>query len=46
MIPEQSIEAWRSGYADMRRFFIYGQSLDFDALMSRMAELQQRLRKM
>lgn len=46
MIPEQSIEAWRSDYADMRRFFIYGQSLDFDALMSRMAELQQRLRKM
>ena len=44
MIPEQTIESWKADYADMRRFFIYGQSLDFDALMQKMEELQERVR--
>ena len=44
MIPEQAIESWKADYADMRRFFIYGQSLEFDALMQKMAELQERVR--
>ena len=29
-IPESSMEAWQDHYADMRRFFIYGESLEFD----------------
>ncbi len=45
MIPEQHKEEWRADYANMRRFFIYGQSLDFNVLMNRMAELQTRVRK-
>lgn len=45
MIPERAMEAWRSDYAEMRRFFIYGQSLEFDALMERIKELQERVRK-
>ena len=44
MIPEHAIESWKADYADMRRFFIYGQSLEFDALMQKMAELQERVR--
>lgn len=43
-IPEQAMEAWRADYADMRRFFIYGQSLEFDTLMQRMEELHERVR--
>ena len=46
MIPEQHREEWQADYANMRRFFIYGQSLDFDMLMNRMAELQMRVRNM
>lgn len=46
MIPEQETEAWKLDYADMRRFFIYGQSLEFDALMQRMKELNERIRHM
>ena len=44
MIPEQAMEAWKSDYADMRRFFIYGQSLEFEELMQKMSELQERVR--
>ena len=44
MIPESAMEAWRDDYADMRRFFIYGKSLEFDALMQKMAELHERVR--
>ena len=44
MIPQQAIESWKADYADMRRFFIYGQSLEFDALMQKIAELQERVR--
>ena len=39
-IPESIMEAWQDDYADMRRFFIYGESLEFDALMERIEELQ------
>ena len=46
MIPEQAIESWKADYADMRHFFIYGQSLEFDALMQRMTELQKRVKTM
>lgn len=44
MIPEQAIESWKTDYADMRRFFIHGQSLEFDALMMKIAELQEKVR--
>ena len=43
-IPEHSMESWKADYADMRRFFIYGQSLEFGALMQKIAELQERVR--
>ena len=46
MLPEQAREAWKADYTDMRRFFIYGQSLKFDALMQRMRELNERIRYM
>ena len=42
MTNEYSIEAWHDDYADMRRFFIYGKSLEFDALMQKERELQKR----
>ena len=44
LIPEQAMESWKADYADMRRFFIYGQSLEFDALMQKMEELHERIR--
>lgn len=44
LIPEHSMESWKADYADMRRFFIYGQSLEFGALMQKIAELQERVR--
>ncbi|MCD8305225.1 MAG: nucleotidyl transferase AbiEii/AbiGii toxin family protein [Prevotella sp.] len=46
MIPKHETEAWQRDYADMRRFFIYGQSLEFEALMRRMKELNERIRHM
>jgi hypothetical protein len=45
-IPESAMEAWQDDYADMRRFFIYGESLEFDALMQKIKELQERVRVM
>ena len=42
-IPESVMEAWQDDYADMRRFFIYGESLEFDSLIQRMNELQERV---
>ena len=44
MIPEKVKEAWKLDYADMRRFFIYGKSLEFDALVQRLEELQKTVR--
>ena len=46
LIPEHSMESWKADYADMRRFFIYGQSLEFDELMKKISELQKRVRDM
>lgn len=45
MIPETEMEAWELDYADMRRYFIYGDSLEFDTLMKRIAELEKRVRE-
>ncbi|WP_373727430.1 nucleotidyl transferase AbiEii/AbiGii toxin family protein [Bacteroides heparinolyticus] len=45
-IPESVIRAWQDDYADMRRYFIYGESLEYDALMHRITELQERVRAM
>ena len=45
-IPESVIGAWRDDYADMRRYFIYGESLEFQSLIERIAELQQRVKNM
>ena len=45
-IPESVMEAWQDDYADMKRFFIYGELLEFDALMQKMKELQKRVRGM
>ena len=46
LIPKKEIESWKADYADMRRFFIYGNSLEFDVLMQKIAELQERVRNM
>lgn len=46
LIPEHSMESWKADYADMQRFFIYGQSLEFDELMQKISELQKRVRDM
>lgn len=46
MIPESAIQAWEDDYANMRRFFIYGKSLEFGALIQKMIELQERVRAM
>ncbi len=35
---------WRQDYFNMQRYFIYGQSLDFEQLIKRIQELQMRLR--
>ncbi len=35
---------WLTDYANMRRFFVYGKSPEFEALMQRMEELQARVR--
>ena len=44
MIPKKKMEVWKADYADMQRFFIYGESLEFDTLMQRMKELQKKVR--
>ena len=38
--PEALLPQWRDDYNNMLRSFIYGDALDFDALMERMRELQ------
>lgn len=45
-IPESEMEVWKTDYTDMQRFFIYGESLEFDTLMQRMKELQEQVRSM
>ncbi|MCD8207921.1 MAG: nucleotidyl transferase AbiEii/AbiGii toxin family protein [Bacteroidales bacterium] len=44
VLPERVLDAWKEDYANMRRFFIYGQSLEFDALIQRLEDLQKRVR--
>lgn len=44
MIPEKSMEAWKADYSDMRKFFIYGKSLEFEVLIERIKELQERIK--
>lgn len=45
LVPyNQIIKDFESDYANMRRSFIYGDSLDFDALIDRISELQSRFR--
>ncbi len=46
MIPKKKMEEWKADYADMKRSFIYGQSLEFEVLMQRINELQERVRIM
>ena len=43
---ENVLDDWRQDYLNMQRYFIYGKSLDFDQLMQRILELQQKLRNM
>ena len=42
--PEEFLPQWRDDYNNMLQSFIYGEALDFDALMERMRELQRRVR--
>ena len=44
MVPTKEMDAWRADYEAMRRFFIYGHSIEFDALINRIEELQSRVR--
>lgn len=44
IIPDNTLEEWKNDYLDMKRYFIYGQSLDFEDLMTRLHELQKRVR--
>lgn len=37
-------ELWAADYADMKRYFIYGDSLSFEQLIERVEELQERVR--
>ena len=46
LIPETQREAWMTDYANLRRFFIYGKSPEFDVLIQRMQDLQTRVRGM
>lgn len=41
--PEALLPQWRNDYNNMLQSFIYGDALDFDALMVRMRELQRRV---
>ena len=45
MIPDKERDVWKQDYVDMQRFFIYGESLDYDVLMERIAELQERIKR-
>lgn len=45
MIPEKELELWKTDYAAMKQFFIYGQSLEFNELTQRIEELNERIKK-
>ena len=42
--PDECIPAWQEDYTQMRKTFIYGESLSFDDLIARMEQLQERFR--
>lgn len=44
--PDSLKEEWEKDYANMRQSFIYGESLDFNALLARISELQERFHNM
>ena len=43
--PEELAEMWCRDYERMQEYFIYGDSLSYDRLIARMAELRDRFRK-
>ncbi len=45
MIPEQFVEDWQADYENMRSYFIYGSSLEFNALVQRIKVLQDRVKR-
>ena len=46
IVPSDALlPKYEADYNEMRGSFIYGESLDFSALIKRMAELQERFRK-
>lgn len=45
MIPKKELELWKTDYAAMKQFFIYGQSLEFNELTQRIEELNERIKK-
>ena len=46
IVPSDALlPSYEADYNEMRGSFIYGESLDFSALMKRMTELQERFRK-
>ena len=44
-MQEKLAEVWRRDYERMQEDFIYGDSLPYDRLIARMAELRDRFRK-
>lgn len=44
--PSSIIDKWREDYTEMQRHFIFGDSLSFDELISRIQILQDRFREM
>ena len=44
--PQELIETFRTDYANMVSAFIFKEALSFDALIQRIAQLQERFRKM
>ena len=43
--PANLLSSYRSDYEEMRKSFIYGEALEFDALMGRIRALQEMFRK-
>ena len=43
--PQNFMKEWKDDYEAMRGTMIFGTSLDFEALMERMKELQMRFRE-
>lgn len=44
--PADVMQQWKDDYADMQRFFIYGNSLSFGELIERITQLQARVRSL